>query len=75
MRSQFRHRYQLSNELRIDSDAAKLFFDSLLPKNNNNSIKGFIQEINSNPFGFLLMTEIQVMINLMQFILFKIFKN
>lgn len=60
MRSQFKHQFQLSNELRIDSDAAKLFFDSLLDKHNNITLKGFVQEINSNPFGFLLMTEIQV---------------
>ena len=60
MRSQFRHRFQLENEFRVDSDAAKLVFDALIPKIGNSYISGFIQEIQSNPIGALLASDIQV---------------
>lgn len=60
MRSQFRHRFQLENEFRVDSDAAKLVFDVLISKCGNSHISGFIQEIQSNPFGALLFSDIQV---------------
>jgi hypothetical protein len=60
MRSEFNHRFQLSNEFRIDCDAAKLVFDIMLPLSKKNGIQGFIQEIHSNPFGFILISEIQV---------------
>lgn len=60
MRSQFRHRFQLENEFRVDSDAAKLVFDALIPKTSKYQIQGFIQEIHSNPIGSLLASDIQV---------------
>lgn len=60
MRSQFRHRFQLDNDMRIDSDATKMVFDALIPKTGRSRIEGFILEIQSNPFGSLMLSEIQV---------------
>ncbi|CAF0860915.1 unnamed protein product [Brachionus calyciflorus] len=60
MNSQHRHRYQLAHDLRIDSDASKNIFDNLLPGCGRRSIKGFIQEIHSNPYAALRFCEYQV---------------
>lgn len=66
MKSEFNHRFQLNNEFRIDCDASKLVFDLILPFHQIKGIQGFLQEINSNPFGFIMVSEIQVI-----FALFK----
>ncbi|CAF0923225.1 unnamed protein product, partial [Brachionus calyciflorus] len=60
MNSQHRHRFQLAHDLRIDSDASKNIFDNLLPGCGRRTIKGFIQEIHSNPYAALLFCEYQV---------------
>jgi hypothetical protein len=61
LRSEFRHRYQLNNDIRIDADATKLIFDVLTEVQSSRSIlNGFVQEIKSNPFGCLLISDIQV---------------
>ena len=60
MRSQFRHRFQMDNDLRIDADAAKLVFDTIIKKTGKSRIEGFIQEIQSNPFGALMISDVQV---------------
>ncbi|RNA17164.1 mitogen-activated kinase kinase kinase kinase 3 [Brachionus plicatilis] len=54
---QFRHRFQLNNDLRNDSDATKLVFDLLVPKTSKSLFEGYIQEVASNPFGALLVSE------------------
>ena len=59
MSSQHRHRHQLSHNFLADADSAKNVFDLMLPRKNYKSIKGFIQEIQSNPFGVLLISDIQ----------------
>ena len=59
MNSQHRHRFQLDHDMRIDSDASKNIFDSLLPANGHR-LKGYIQEVHSNPYAALLFAEIQV---------------
>lgn len=64
-----RHRFQLSNDLLIDANSAKNVFDFLEPGFGNRFLKGFIQEIHSNPFGALLMSELQVIFY------FRIFSN
>lgn len=62
--SQHRHRFQLEHDLRIDSDASKNIFDKLLPSSDLKGLKGYIQEINSNPYGAILISEIQVNLSL-----------
>ncbi|CAF0878791.1 unnamed protein product [Brachionus calyciflorus] len=59
MNSQHRHRFQLAHDLRIDSDASKNIFDSFL-SGSRNRLKGYIQEVHSNPYGALLFAEIQI---------------
>lgn len=59
LKNLFTHRFQLSNEMRIDCDASKLFFDYFL-RVYKKGIHGFVQDIKSNPFGFIMFSEIQV---------------
>ncbi|CAF1066555.1 unnamed protein product [Brachionus calyciflorus] len=59
MSRQHRHRHQLSHNFLADADSAKNVFDLMLPRKDYKSIKGFIQEIQSNPFGVLLISDIQ----------------
>lgn len=44
----------------IDIDAAKMIFDHTYFTDKLDGLKGFIQEIYYNPFGLVLMSEIQV---------------
>lgn len=67
MRSEFIHRFQILNDFRIDCDASKLIYDTMYPKQNTFGVQGFLQEINSNPFGFSLISEIQVLIIICHF--------
>lgn len=62
MNSQQRHRFQLAHDIRIDSDASKNVFDTLVQPYGNRSLKGYIQEIASNPYGAILISEYQVFI-------------
>lgn len=58
--SEFKHRYRIFNEIRVDCDAIKNVFDILLPETFKNGIKGFVQETSINPFKMTLFSEIQV---------------
>lgn len=58
--SEFRHRNQLASEIRIDAESAKKVFESRISKKDKNKISGFVHQISSNPFGVILMSEIQV---------------
>ncbi|CAF1118874.1 unnamed protein product, partial [Brachionus calyciflorus] len=62
MSSQHRHRHQLSHNLHLDAETAKNIFDILQPGNGRKSIKGYIHEIQSNPFEVLFISEIQAKI-------------
>ncbi|CAF1049276.1 unnamed protein product [Brachionus calyciflorus] len=59
MSSQHRHRHQLSHNFLADADSAKNVLDLMLQRKDYKSIKRFIQEIQSNPFGVLLISDIQ----------------
>jgi hypothetical protein len=62
MKHEYVHRYRLSNNLIEDLDTTKLFCDNLcLP--NQGSIEGYIRSIRYNPFGFVLISDIQVIFN------------
>lgn len=63
MRSEFRNRFKVSSDICIDAIASKTIFETLAKKITGNiKINGFIQNIGLDPFGFLLMSAIQVMI-------------
>ena len=59
LKSDYVHNYRFSKDLYVDCEATKRLFDILC-----NSVKykypGYIQEIIQNPFGLLLMSDIQV---------------
>jgi hypothetical protein len=50
----------LAVKLRDDLDSAKIVCDNLCFKINENGIDGFLQNPQSNPFGFLLLCDLQV---------------
>ena len=52
----------LSTDIFVDTEASKKMCDIMCPMPNLNCIKGFIQIINQNPFGFLCISDIQVIL-------------
>ena len=59
IKSEFVNRYKISNDVLVDAQAAKNVLDNIAEP--CNYIKGFIQEISAVPFGFILLSEIQVL--------------
>ena len=58
---QYQHKDKLSNDIYKDIELAKNFFISLaIPPSSMNGLKGYIQEIVHDPFGFLLISDMQV---------------
>ena len=57
IKNEFDHRNVLSKEFFSDAIACKKTFDTLW---NETNIKGFIQELNYEPFGLLMICDIQV---------------
>ena len=56
-----KHENKISSDILIDVKSAKTIFDKLTQKNDASSpIKGFIQEIKMEKFGFLLYSAKQV---------------
>jgi hypothetical protein len=60
IKSQFIRRYKISNDISVDCNATKLSFESICHTSDSNAITGYVQEINQNPFGMILVSEIQV---------------
>lgn len=60
MKSNYIHKERISTDIFVDSECAKIMWDSRCLYENEKSIKGFIQEIMQNPFGFVLFSDIQV---------------
>jgi hypothetical protein len=61
MKHEYVHRNRLCIDIDKDAKMAKHFFDSLCIKYNQSSrIKGYIRELHSDPFGYILLTEMQV---------------
>ena len=60
IRNEMIHRERLSTNLMDDCRATKTLLDSTCLSSELHSIKGFIQEINDDPFGLILFTEIEV---------------
>ena len=64
IKSEFVNRFKISNDIFIDSQAAKFVIDRICSSLMlNGNIKGYIQELRLNPFGFLLFSELQVRLN------------
>lgn len=67
---EFIHKNRISSNIHDDANGAKIMFDHLLinePLNNDcgkNKIVGYIHELGQNPFGYLLISDIQVLIKL-----------
>ncbi|CAF1122896.1 unnamed protein product [Brachionus calyciflorus] len=60
LRSEFAHRFTLDNEFRVDCDKVKTFFEFDSPQINKFSISGYVQDIHSDPFGAIFVSEVQV---------------
>ena len=59
MKSEMRNQFKISHDIIIDAEASKILSDAFW-FTNEFMIKGYIHEQSSNPFGFLLMSDIQV---------------
>ena len=57
---QYQHKNRLSIDRYIDIDLAKKFFLSLCIPVTKLGLKGFVQEIYHDPFGFILLSDLQV---------------
>ena len=58
---QYQHKDKLSNDIYKDIELTKKFFVSLaIPPSSINGLEGYVQEIVHDPFGFLLISDIQV---------------
>ena len=54
------HKDRLSTKLVDDAEAAKTVFDMFCLKTYNEGIDGYIRNISVNPFGILLLCDLQV---------------
>ncbi len=61
IRYEFRARNRVSRDLIVDAQAAKVLCEHLcLYPHKDGELRGFIQEIRIDPFGMLLISDIQV---------------
>ena len=63
IKKEFVDSFKLSNEVFVDAQAAKVLTDGLC-YSVNNTVSGFIQEISLDPYGFFLLSDIQVFIKI-----------
>ncbi|RMZ98256.1 hypothetical protein BpHYR1_009395 [Brachionus plicatilis] len=59
MKSALKHFYKISNEAFVDALAAKNLTDQIFSESETH-LKGYVQEISLSPFGFLMLSQIQV---------------
>ena len=73
MKYEFAHRNRLSTDHQKDIQASKKLCENLLNHVNGqtSSLKGLIQLISQNPFGFIMCSNIQVISNKKIFLLFN----
>ncbi len=62
IKSEYRLRDRMSTDVIVDSEAVKTAYDSMYPATKIGVISGYVQEINYNPFGILLICLYQVII-------------
>ncbi len=61
MKHEYVHQYRLSTDIDKDAKLAKMMFDNLcISLNPSNGIKGYLRELHSDPFGHILISELQV---------------
>jgi hypothetical protein len=60
IKSEFLHQNRISNDIFHDAQSAKIIHDNYYKKVFRDGLLGFIQEISLDPFGFLLISDIQV---------------
>jgi len=77
IKSEYVIRDRISNKIFDDIEAVKTAYDIMYPPAGANLIKGIIQTISQNPFGFVFLSKIQVKIyfRLCFFIFIKLTKN
>jgi hypothetical protein len=59
MKSSLLHFYKISNEVFIDAQAAKNITDQIF-SDSNSQLKGFLHDVSLDPFGYLLISQVQV---------------
>ena len=57
---QYRHKNRLSIDRYVDIDLTKKFYISMCTPMGKSGLKGYVQEIFHDPFGFLLLSDFQV---------------
>ena len=57
---QYRHKNRLSIDRYVDIDLTKKFYISMCTPMGKSGLKGYVQEIFHDPFGFLLLSNFQV---------------
>ena len=60
MKHEMERRRRLSSDIFADANGAKLIFTLLAKKCNENCLQGYIQKIDYDPFGLLMICDIQV---------------
>ena len=60
IKSEFNHRNRLDTDILVDIEACKRFYHSSFPAEQNGKISGYVQDISLNPFGFTIISDIQV---------------
>ena len=60
LKYEYIHRDRMSNDIFQDARVAKSIMTDLVGDENNKDIKGYIQELSMDPFGFLLISDLQV---------------
>jgi len=66
MKHEMDRRHRLSSDIFADSNGTKLIFHLLARQCNENCLQGYIQKINYDPFGILMISDIQVNIDLIR---------
>ena len=60
MKNEFERRHRLSIDIFSDAEATKILMELLVGTKNSNCIQGYVQKIDKNPFGILLVCDSQV---------------
>ena len=60
IKSEFKYNARISKDLYFDAEASKVLCQKLCLFSHETQLKGYVQEIGQNPFGLLLMSNIQV---------------
>ena len=57
---EFKHQELISLNLFVDTEASKKLTTHLIPSPTSSNLRGFVQDISMNPYGFILFSHIQV---------------